>query len=53
MENIILDKNYKGLKQIDNGDYILDGDLIIDGNLIVKLDDRLVINGNNTVSGYM
>lgn len=34
MKNIILDRNYKGLKQIDNGYYMLDGDLIIDGKTI-------------------
>ena len=40
-----LTKLFDGLKQIANGDYVLEGDLICEEDLIVELDDRLVVNG--------
>ena len=38
-------KLWEGLKQIANGDYVLEGDLICDEDLVVELDDRLVVRG--------
>ena len=40
-----LDKLWKGLTQIANGDYVLEGDLIVEENLEIDLDDRLVVKG--------
>ena len=40
-----LDKMWNGLKQIANGDYVLEGDLICEEDLEIELDDRLVVNG--------
>ena len=40
-----LDKLFKGLTQIANGDYVLEGDLICEGDLLIELDDRLVVKG--------
>ena len=40
-----LDKLFAGLKQIPNGDYVLEGDLICDDNLEIELDDRLIVRG--------
>ena len=40
-----LDKLWNGLKQIANGDYVLEGDLISDETIEVDLDDRLVVRG--------
>ena len=44
-----LDKLFKGLKQIANGDYVLEGDLIVEDNLEIDLDDRLVVSGKIVV----
>ena len=40
-----LNKLWDGLKQIANGDYVLEGDLICEEDLIIELDDRLVVKG--------
>ena len=40
-----IDKLWNGLKQIANGDYVLEGDLISDETIEIDLDDRLVIKG--------
>ena len=40
-----LNKLWDGLKQIANGDYVLEGDLICEEDLIIDLDDRLVVWG--------
>ena len=40
-----LNKLWDGLKQIENGDYILEGNLICEEDLIIELDDRLVVRG--------
>ena len=40
-----IDKLFKGLAQIANGDYVLEVDLICEDNLEVELDDRLVVKG--------
>ena len=40
-----LDKLFKGLTRIANGDYVLEGDLICEENLEIELDDRLVVKG--------
>lgn len=46
-----LTKMWNGLKQIANGDYVLEGDLICEENLEIELDDRLVVKGINAVKG--
>ena len=38
-------KEFPGLTQIDNGDYVLEGDLISEEGIEVDLDDRLVVRG--------
>lgn len=38
-------KEYPGLTQIANGDYVLGGDLISEEGIEVELDDRLVVRG--------
>lgn len=40
-----IDKLFNGLKQIANGDYVLEGDLISEETIEIDLDDRLVIKG--------
>ena len=40
-----LDKLWAGLKQIANGDYVLEGDLICEEDLVIELDDRLFVRG--------
>ena len=40
-----IDKFWNGLKQIANGDYVLEGDLISEETIEIDLDDRLVIKG--------
>ena len=40
-----IDKLWNGLKQIANGDYVLEGDLISEETIEIDLDDRLVIKG--------
>ena len=40
-----IDKLWTGLKQIANGDYVLEGDLISEETIEIDLDDRLVIKG--------
>ena len=40
-----LNKLWAGLKQIANGDYVIEGDLICEEDLIIDLDDRLVVKG--------
>lgn len=40
-----IDKLFNGLKQIANGDYVLEGDLISEEAIEIDLDDRLVIKG--------
>ncbi len=40
-----LNKLWGGLKQIANGDYVLEGDLVSDENIEIDLDDRLVVRG--------
>ena len=44
-----LDKLFAGLKQIENGDYVLEGDLICEESLEIELDDRLVVKGKIVV----
>ena len=41
-----LDKLWNGLKQIANGDYIIEGDLISEETIEIDLDDRLVVRGS-------
>jgi hypothetical protein len=41
-----LNKLWDGLKQIANGDYVLEGDLISDETIEIDLDDRLVVRGS-------
>ena len=41
-----LDKLWNGLKQIDNGDYVLEGNLISDETIEIDLDNRLVVYGS-------
>ena len=38
-------KDFKGLTQIGNGDYVLSGDLICEENIEIELDDRLIVRG--------
>ena len=38
-------KSFPGLKQIANGDYVLEGDLISEESIEIELDDRLVVRG--------
>ena len=40
-----LNKLWDGLKQIANGDYVLEGDLICEEDLEIELGDRLVVKG--------
>lgn len=51
VNDIKIDKSYKGLKRIANGDYILDGDLFSAGSIFVDLDDRFVVSGNIEARG--
>ena len=37
-----LDKFWKGLTRIANGDYVLEGDLICEEDLEIELDDRQI-----------
>ena len=39
-------KLWEGLKQIANGDYVLEGDLISEEIIEIDLDDRLVVRGS-------
>ena len=48
---MLLNKAWGGLKQIANGDYVLEGDLNCNENLEINLDDRLIVRGNVTVKG--
>lgn len=48
-----IDKNYKGLKQIENGDYVLEGDLISDDEIEIDLDDRLIVRGDVISKKYI
>ena len=41
-----INKLWNGLKQIANGDYVLEGDLISEETIEIDLDDRLVVHGN-------
>ena len=41
-----LNKLWDGLKQIANGDYVLEGDLISEETIEIDLDDRLVVHGS-------
>ena len=41
-----LNKLWDGLKQIANGDYVLEGNLISDETIEIDLDDRLVVRGS-------
>ena len=40
-----IDKLWNGLKQIANGDYVLEGDLISEEIIEIDLDDRFVVRG--------
>lgn len=40
-----IDKLWNGLKQISNGDYVLEGDLISEETIEIDLDDRFVVKG--------
>lgn len=40
-----INKLWGELKQIANGDYVLEGDLISEENIEIDLDDRLVVRG--------
>ena len=39
---MIIDKNYKDMTRLGNGDYVID-DINIDEDLIIDLDDRLIV----------
>ena len=43
---MILNKMWDGLKQLANGDYILEGDLRTDESIEIDLDDRLIVRGS-------
>ena len=46
-------KDYEGLVQIENGDYVLEGDLISDAEIEIDLDDRLVVKGKIEAKTYI
>ena len=46
-----LDKLFNGLKQIANGDYVLEGNLIVEESLEIELDGRLVVKGKIEIKG--
>ena len=48
-----IDKNYEGLKNIENGGYVLEGDLISDEEIEIDLDDRLIVHGNVISKKYI
>ena len=43
---MIIDANFKGLKQIQNGDYVFEGNLESKETIEIHLDDRFVIKGS-------
>lgn len=43
---MLIDKNYKGLRKLENGDYLLEGDIRIDEFLEIELNNWLRIEGN-------
>ena len=47
MNNITeITASYKGLKRVQNGDYVYTGDIIVDGHLEIDLDGRLIVTGS-------
>lgn len=48
-----IDKNYEGLKRIENGDYVLECDLISDEEIEIDLDDRLIVRGDVISKKYI
>lgn len=48
-----IDKNYEGLKRVENGDYVLEGDLISDEEIEIDLDDRLIVHGDVISKKYI
>lgn len=41
---MVIDKNSKDIKQLENGDYVYNGNIEVE-DLIIDLDDRFVVNG--------
>lgn len=48
-----IDKNFEGLKRIENGDYVIEGDLVSEDSIEVELDDRLVVTGSIVAQSYI
>ena len=48
-----LNKEWDGLKQIANGDYVLEGDLISEETIEIELDDRLIVRGKVVSKKYI
>lgn len=48
---MIIDKNYKNIKRLDNGNYYIEGDLKVDEDLEVNLDDWLEVQGSIQAKG--
>jgi hypothetical protein len=45
-KDLIINKDYPKLKQVENGDYVFQGNIENEGNIIIELDDRFVISGS-------
>lgn len=48
---MIIDKNYKNMKRLENGNYFIEGDLIVDEDLKIKLDNWFEVQGLINVQG--